>query len=144
MPGYNLIFHFNIKWTSLFGAVFRFYEKKSQHSFHRSSTLNCLWNEIFDFDFFSDSDSFWGTGYGEHICFWLQQLEVHFISLKKRQKCIRKNAAKTACVTSLVRVCHSKDGILKQWESELDSSSDILQCLNAVSNYNDYWILCIC
>ena len=47
-------------------------------------------------------------------------------------------AAKTACVTSLARVCHSKDGILKQWESELDSSSDILQCLNAVSSYKDY------
>ena len=52
--------------------------------------------------------------------------------------------AKTACVASLVRVSHSKDGILKQWESELDSSSDILQCLNAVSSYKDYWILCIC
>ena len=45
----------------------------------------------------------------------------------------RPRAAKTACVTSLVRVGHSKDGILKQWESELDSSSDILQCLNVVS-----------
>ena len=55
-----------------------------------------------------------------------------------RQKGVRKNAAKTACVTSLVRVGHSKDGILKQWESELDSSSDILQCLNVVSSYNDY------
>ena len=45
---------------------------------------------------------------------------------------------KTACVTSLVRVGHSKDGILKLWESDLDSSSDILQCLNAVSSYKDY------
>ena len=52
-------------------------------------------------------------------------------------------AAKTACMTSLVRVSHSKDGILKQWESGLDSSFDILQCLNAVSSYKVYWILCI-
>ena len=43
----------------------------------------CLWNEIFDFEFFVDSDSFWGPEYGEHICFWLQQLEVPFISLQK-------------------------------------------------------------
>ena len=42
--------------------------------------------------------------------------------------------AKTV-VTSLVRVGHSKDGIVKQWESELDSSSDILQCLKAVSGW---------
>ena len=45
--------------------------------------LKCLWNEIFDFDFFGDSDSFWGLKYDEHICFWLQQLEVPFISLQK-------------------------------------------------------------
>ena len=32
---------------------------------------------------FCDSDSFWGHEYGEHICFWLQQLEVPFISLQK-------------------------------------------------------------
>ena len=38
-------------------------------------------------------------------------------------------AAKTECVTSLVRVGHRKDGILKQW----DTSSDILQCLNEIS-----------
>ena len=79
---------------------------------------------------FCDSDSFWGHEYGEHICFWLQQASGP-------------RAAKTASVTSLVRVGQSKDGILKQWESELDSSSNILQCLNAVSSYKDYWILCI-
>ena len=83
--------------------------------------------------FFCDSDSFWGSKYGEHICFWLQQLEVPFMSLQKLRKVSRPRAAKTACVTSRVRVGHSKDGILKQWESELDSSSNILQCLNAVS-----------
>ena len=43
----------------------------------------CLWNEIFDFDFFVDSDSFWGPEYGEHSCFWLRQLEAPFISLQK-------------------------------------------------------------
>ena len=48
-------------------------------------------------------------------------------------------AAKTV-VTSLVRVGHSKDGIVKQWESELDSSSDILQCLNAVSSLNTFYL----
>ena len=42
------------------------------------------------------------------------------------------HAAKSACVMSLVRVGHSKDGILKQCESELDTSCDILQCLNSV------------
>ena len=49
----------------------------------KRSWLKCLWNEIFDFDFFGDSDSFWGLEYDEHICFWLQQLEVPFISLQK-------------------------------------------------------------
>ena len=85
--------------------------------------------------------------YGEHICFLLQQQECPLFPFKNwdfRQKASGPRAAKTACVTSLVRVGHSKDGILKQWESELDSSSDILQCLNAVSSYKDYWIFCIC
>ena len=98
--------------------------------------LKCLWNEIFDFDFFGDSDSFWGLKYDEHICFWLE-IKCPLFPFKNcdfRQKGVWKNAAKTACVTSLVRVCHSKDGILKQLELELDSLSDILQCFNAVSS----------
>ena len=82
---------------------------------------------------------FWGPEYCEHICFWFQQLGVPFISFSKTailgKKASGPRAARTACVTSLVRVCHSKNGILKQWESELESSSDILQCLNAVSSY---------
>ena len=56
---------------------------KLKHYRWLKSNAKCLWNEIFDFDFFGDSDSFWGPEYGEHICFWLQQLEVPFISLQK-------------------------------------------------------------
>ena len=42
---------------------------------------NLMFSSIFIF--IGDSDSFWGPEYGEHIFFWLEQLEVPFISLKK-------------------------------------------------------------
>ena len=102
--------------------------------------LKCLWNEILDFDLFGDSD-LWA------YLFLVTATRSVLYSPSKTVILGKKASGKTRPnlrVTSLARVCHSKDRILKQWESELDSSSDILQCLNAVSSYNDYWILCIC
>ena len=77
---------------------------------------------------------YWSWIQWAYLC-WLQQLEVPFITLKRLRKLFGKSSVptargKTACVPLLLR----------QWESELDFSSDILQCLNAVSSYEDYWI----
>ena len=106
--------------------------------------LKCLWNEIFDFDFFAIRIRWIRWAYLFLVTATRSALYFHSKTAILGKKASAPRAAKTACVTSLVRVGHSKDGILKQWESELDSSSDILQCLNAVSSYKDYWIFCIC
>ena len=79
---------------------------KVKHAWTATSTpLKCLWNDIFDFEYFGDSDSFWGPEYCEHICFWFQQLGVPFISFSKTailgKKASGPRAARTACVTSL-------------------------------------------